>query len=64
MLKGCWADALCIEQIVSTWLIMNGMQNGTVAIDGKENVDARLFLKDADWFSDWKWLRNNIFSVY
>jgi len=30
------------------------MQNGTVAIHGKGNVDARPFLKDADWFSDWK----------
>ena len=39
---------------VSTWLIINGMQNGTVVIDVRENIDARLCLKDADQFSDWK----------
>ena len=55
----------CLQwTIVSTWLIINGMQNGTVVIDVRVNIDARLCLKDADQFSDWKWLRNSIFSVY
>lgn len=63
MLKGCWADVICVEQIVSIFLTINGTQNGTMVIGRKGNVDARHFLKGADWFSDWKWLRNNILCL-
>lgn len=37
-------DAICNEQTISTWPIVNGKQNGIVVIDIRMNIDQRLFL--------------------